>query len=101
MYQSASGQPVPVHWDERVGGGDRPAWLEALSSPGTTVWSLPHATTLAGMPFPLFSLLAFQRRKMGKMTLLITTRDSLVSLGDWSPSVSDCLGQFPKVCVSV
>lgn len=38
---------------------------------------------------------------MGKMSLMVPVRDSLVSLGDWSPSVSNRSGQFPKVCVSV
>lgn len=37
---------------------------------------------------------------MGKISLLVPVKDSLVSLGDQSPSVSNRSGQFPKVCVS-
>lgn len=46
---SASGQPVP-RGSERVGGGGRPARLQALSSPGTTGWSQPHPTRTSFPP---------------------------------------------------
>lgn len=38
---------------------------------------------------------------MGKMSPVVPVRDSVVSVGDQIPAVSNHPGQFPKVCVSL
>lgn len=60
------------------------------------VW--PLCTLPAGMNLSLFPLLAYWVGKMGKMSPVVPVRDSLVSVGDQIPAVSNHPGQFPKVC---
>jgi len=85
----------------------RDGWRPSPSCPpGRSVLPRHHAlvsssSSRSGTARSLCPLLAFQRRKMGKMSLLVPVGDRLVSLGDGSPSVCNRSGQFPVVCVSV